>query len=66
MFFYLSLLVELNLFEEITMGYLIVGHIHITIDQFSVFFAKLSKVVALLEHPWRCIIYTRRVPMIYE
>ena len=42
MFFYLSLLVELNLFEEITMGYLIVGHTHSTIDQF---FSVLCKAI---------------------
>jgi hypothetical protein len=42
MLFYCSLLVELNLFDEITLGFLIVGHTHSTIDQF---FSVLCKAI---------------------
>ena len=34
MFFYFSLLVERHIFDEISMGFLIVGHTHSSIDQF--------------------------------
>jgi len=42
MFFYLSLLVELHYFDDISMQFLIVGHTHSTIDQF---FSVLCKAI---------------------
>ena len=42
MFFYVSLLVEESFFDEISMGFLIVGHTHSSIDQF---FSLLSKAI---------------------